>query len=472
MKKFKRILTSVFAVILALTMALFAACTPTDNSAVNKEEVEKLVEKLMTQSVTNAELSATGNVRYSEVRTQYDASGAVKNTNNQNETADLTASGKLNLLGGNGDVSLAADDHSGHGIYEYAFLRDWALNTYESEKEITNFAGKELTNYGNLKDAIGDALADTDLTLGQMFSMALVPALSMDLAVANELDAVTKSGDTLTVDGNLMIYNAVQKVYNFLAKLSDETTLRQLLAMDEIKDLLDDSSIDGATMQSTLYAALAEYGATEIENGKTVNQILAEQGITITDIAVPADANSTAYEYIIKVLGSKPLNDLVKKIAEEEELTDVPNVLDLNINYLKPFIGVSESDQIMMSLNMVFAMFTSGITPTECKLTSFGGAADGNSPVNPADMIPVISVSNLKSNYKISGDKLTEQTVSATIHVETPTLEYNGNGWDYSKITVEIDLNLTLKFTDSNYALTDISGCTISYPQKDEEYTH
>lgn len=380
MKIFKKISVVLFAFIMAMTVAVFAACQPVENQndkdknndKVVNTEVQNLITALSSQSVEYVDFNM-------EVSVESIYKNIYKNYNISNQKATVT--GKFDVLNGNGDVVAVLPEE-----YSYLFLRDWDMYGYDSKSEVVDFSGITLNNAGSIKDYFNQVPELSGIDIGQLVSALYVPVTAAAaVEAAEELNALKIENGKVTVDVNLMLHNALLKVKAFFDKITDNTTIGQFLALDEIKWLIEEATagVSGANLQTMLSAMLLQIEMSPAEEGSTVTvgQKLAEIGINVSlsSLAVPADANSTAYDYIVKFISSDEINTFIDQVlkASGSETTMPANLNDIKLSFISSALGIPSieiyKEAINASLN--FITETGILIPAEGteKITTISG---------------------------------------------------------------------------------------------------
>ncbi len=487
MKAIKKFMAVIVAFVMSLTIAVFAACTPVDKpddkdnnittpgGDEQKTDLEKAIDAILASPANYAALDATVEINSERTYSVYEngEKTPVRTETASNDTTG-TASGKINIL--DGDMDLVAESNTeGDKYYSYAFARDWALSIYSSEEKVTDFNGKTLQTVGNLKELISsnpiitEILGDTDL--GELASAVLLPVTGASvLALGDEFDALTVNGGDYSVDVNLLVYNLLQRVNNFLKSLTNTTTIGELLAKNEVKELINafTAGMDGAAMQTMFAGLLEEFANTPVDANHTIADMFE---MDIKSVAVAADANSTAYDYIIKVVKSNELKALISEyisLVTEMEF-ELPVTVDkLVLNDLLQ--AASNNQATITGIQQGFEQAISDITKTQCpvgaKRHSISNYPEGAIP--PAEPSYESYLSGFKVTYTVTGSKLTKMSVDFT-HTENMVDvnldgDYNDdafvvNEWQVNDQSIETSCKATLTLTDTGYTLTDLSGC-------------
>ncbi len=429
MKTLKKLLVVLFAVIMAMTVAVFTACQPVETENNDKKdqvvntETQKLINALLTQSVEYVDFNM--NVNVESIDSHYNI-----------RSANSTAAGKIDVLKGNGDIV----SDSGDGTYSYLFLRGWDAYNYSSNKEVTDFDGIELKYLGSFNDYLDEIPQLSGIDLGQVISAFYVPATAAAaIEAADQLNALTVEEGKVTVDISLMMRNALLKVKAFLDKINDNTTIGQFLALEEVKGLIEGLTVGmtGAELQAMVAMMLLQIEMTPAEEGSsvTVGQMLAQYGISLSALAVPADANSSAYDYLIKFISSDEINTFIDKMLEMSgsEIKMPANLKDVKLGFILNALKMPSIQSYKDLINNCLTL----ITETGIFLPAEG--TDKN-----------IVISGVKIIYTLNNRVLTGQRAEAKIVVPAKS----------SETTCKITADIT--FPSTAPELVDLSGNIIS----------
>lgn len=485
MKTLKRLLTVVLAFVMSLTVAVFSACNFTSgnngdngdkgNNGENgdnggnggdvtaeyvgsTEEITALVNAMLIQ--VTPQVGINFGMQELEKQEQFNVDGAgnkISDTNQRTETytMDAAMNGKFNLLSGDADLVMT-DKHkvpTTYDNYEYAFLRDWNMFSYSEEherdeddnkigsNEVKDFTGKTLYWGGDMYDQMAEAGADAaikqifgdDFDMGEIASKLVMPEYgAMIAALADSLGAFKIEGNTATADINLAIYNLVGKLKTVLDQLKGSTTIGEFLALNEIK---------------TVIGALTT-GLTGEQAAQYVQSALATLGIV--GLSIPADKDSTVYDYIIKVLSSDELyafvNAMLTGMGSPVTLPSKLNALTLDFvlsiyNAAKGLTG--DAALSIDKIKAAFNKYTSGIkedelvyneesATTDAEIGDFHGyGLDEDVTKNvPVNSYQRFSLKNLKLVYTLDNNKVTGQSVSFAVKEQSKNAGINA-GLDY-----------------------------------------
>ena len=273
-----------------------------------------------------------------------------------------------------------------------------------------------------------------------MISAFYVPATAAAaIEAADQLNALTVEEGKVTVDISLMMRNALLKVKAFLDKINDNTTIGQFLALEEVKSLIEGLTVGmtGAELQAMVAMMLLQIEMTPAEEGSsvTVGQMLAQYGISLSALAVPADANSSAYDYLIKFISSDEINTFIDKMLEMSgsEIKMPANLKDVKLGFVLNALKMPSIQSYKDLINNCLTL----ITETGIFLPAEG--TDKN-----------IVISGVKIIYTLNNRVLTGQRAEAKIVVPAKS----------SETTCKITADIT--FPSTAPELVDLSGNIIS----------
>lgn len=263
----------------------------------------------------------------------------------QNYSHKMTAnqSVKVDLKSGNADIKINETEESTNDGQTHKsaddinfYIRNWNLLSEEYAYDEATGSSKATGNLlygGNLKDMAADLELPegVDLIIGEKnlvdFAVENSPAvlgetLSIVTAIANAADAVTVTDTKATVNINLMAYNMASDIKNLVNGVTVTTTVNDILSSNYLKKYLMvfTEMIPVETVQQGL-ASLKDVNLGELFAGINASQggqipeeviaVLSEVDLSKV-AAIKPDANSTTYDYILKILGSEELCTLLK----------------------------------------------------------------------------------------------------------------------------------------------------------------
>lgn len=298
MKLLRKIGIMAVAVVMLMT-ALFVTACGGDNA-------ENNIENVMKNTLSEKPRSIEGKIVLTE---KYGSSD--KDKSEWREKGAIDAVG--DLLYGDFDIS---QTYSG---YTYLVsLRDWIPYVVES------FDKDETPDFSKMYVRSGYALPGFSLRTIEMAPRANYILMSL----AKSFDAYTQDGDTITIDGNKLAFNIKNKLIAVKDGLKDTTTIKELLDNETVKAIL--SSIVDVFSAEEL-AALLKYGRF-FTLGLNGGQIY--KWLSVIDKVKP-DENSTAYDYIKKLITSDETYAVLSKAVEEQAGVKLPaKIQDLTLGFM------------------------------------------------------------------------------------------------------------------------------------------
>ncbi len=456
-------------------------------------------------------------------------------------TDEIGADAKLNVTNGDGDFSYSANTNMSESVTKngktetdesktqehfYAFLRDWNVFTYSGSGEdsnITDFSGITFNWDGNIEEdfigtfdkLVGDggnaeAIKDavnaliekvTQMYPGLEFNVKdavqnlFVPATSFsNILIADSLGAVTYENGKATVDFNKAVYNVVRCIKSFLDVIDENTTIGDVLSNKTIKSLIEafTSTATPENVYESIKTAIDEISSMKTEDGATVGEILEAMGIDVLSYIVEPEANSTVYGYIVKIVSSNELKELINKFLKALcEGNNSPVTISLNNTLDKTTIEtlLKYSGSSVKDIKTSFGKLTENITQTEFNVSLT--KPDIETQVSRFDKdlghfvmmdyrigIPTTSTYSLKNfkleysldGYTVKGMKVigceyssTSQSVAfnAIFNDELGKVEVqNLTFFEYSSSVV---VNGGFKLASSAYTLEDIGSNEVNY---------
>lgn len=265
----------------------------------------------------------------------------------QNYFHKMTAnqSVKVDLKSGNADIKINETEESTNDGQTHKsaddtnlYIRNWNLLSEEYAYDEATGSSKATGNLlygGNLKDMAADLELPEGVDLSQIIGeknlvdfavenspAALGETLSIVTAIANAADAVTVTDTKATVNINLMAYNMASDIKNLVNGVTVTTTVNDILSSNYLKKYLMvfTEMIPVETVQQGL-ASLKDVNVADIieginasQGGQVPEEVLAVfEKMDLSKVAaITPDANSTTYDYILKILGSEELCTLLK----------------------------------------------------------------------------------------------------------------------------------------------------------------
>lgn len=459
---FRTLLAVMVAVIMSLSLVVFAACDPDGNGPDNSDKpgnqntdndppaeipAEK-VDNILATDYAAIELSGTLGVKALEEGTSY-------------------VSGKINL-DGSADITFRQEEEEEEN-YAYIFMREGAVYGLFCDDEVAadKFAEVPADKFKGLVDLeatiegilgmAGDYVELPEgLELGDLVKGGVDGLNGALLKLANASRAASDKDGVITVDINKAIYNVVADVKGLVSGLKGTTTVGDILGNAALKNYsqLVTELVTPQDLVDAVAAILESFGgeadapaATDEEypeypDESEIAMAYAVMALNIlNDVfkAVEPDENSTTYDYLVKVISSQELVDEINAAfkgmgAPSDVLPKKVSEFTLNDILLMAEVDMSVSD-IVTAATALIESYTSGVTET-----SFG--------VTVEEVTPFV-LSNAKILYTYGDSGLTSQKIEADVVVNI----YAPDGTKEGETSLDIDLTFDYKATA--YAATD-----------------
>lgn len=348
----------------------------------------------------------------------------------------------------------ARDFYYSDAEVEYTFLRNWHNFNYRDYKysndkdnlavleEVTDWSDIVLKYKGLAIEGYEEMVAEY-VDYVQRVNVII-------LNLANAANAVTIDGNKVVVDGNKLAYNMFNDVNSALSKITNNTTIGQLLNDPTVKKYL--SSILNAFTVEEVFDILDDFGMLDNDIAKQL-------------LAVKPDANSTTYDYIVKLIGSDELNDLISDMVKEELGINLPtNIANVKLSFILDLVvkatGLPVGTDLLDLAKTYVKLVADFVTETEIKVT------DGrSSSVYQGDLTQTTTIKNAKMEYVLNSDKtIASQTFTVDI-VESGVSGFGSVGeelFDITSGTANRSIKATMEYKDS-VVFTDINGCAVEY---------
>lgn len=404
------------AVVMSFAVFAFTACDPAEDSSV----VDSVLAALQTGKYAALSSETTGTVKQSGV-----GAGTVK------------TSGKFNIATGNADIvseSVGAGVNAGVDDYSYVYLRDWNAYTYSSDTKPADFSGIEWSAEGNLNDFISQALQGSGIPVdfasvggvSSVFGLIMPLMCHLELSFAKAAGGITEdaSAQTLTVDVNKTLYNFVNDIKGVVNGVTDSTTVGDLLGNATVKKY---------------------FGViTELVPVDTVKSMLSQSGINVSP-----DEGSSTYDYIVKVISSEEVKNLIGSTAD----ITLPDTLD---KFTLAFI-LNGAGMDIAKFKTDFEELTSGITETQFSvdntLITFPGVV-----VTFSNAV-VVTFSNAKEVYSYD-DSYAITSISSQITI----------GANMAEGVFEVTLSGKTDLLASEVTLEEIDFSNVALPSDSAEF--
>ena len=525
MKLWKRLTAGAVALTMSASVWAFAACGDPNQGDPNQggnnnnqnqggnnnnqgEDVSAIVSALKEQQLVSATVKYSMTEHDESEHTYNDADGnKIKDYYSYNRSIKNSMEMKVNIANGNMDGVMYseksrkeqfADGETEDYMYEdyiyknksisYVFLRNWNAFSYDiydsvdednqepQVEEVTDWRDVVLEYGGKVTESM--PMEFPEEAMGMYFSYE--PAVNILLLnLASAADAVKIESGKATIDINKLVDNALSDATSALQSFTDKTTVGELLdnaiiakylsaifnifTVDEVKELLE-LYLEGSEME------------------EMINSILA---------AVEPDANSTTYQYIVKLVKSAELYNLVNGIVGGGALP--AGTLDnITLGFIMQMVlgamgggkvevesaarAVADAGEGVDYLALAKAYvseLSKQITATELKIKSVG-YHDGYN----GDFTSMVTFRNFKMEYTLNADNtIASQKVSfdgtqtgvTSVWAEKTEQDENGEfGFVFvvTNETSEISLEASIEYSSTEATLIDISGCTV----EKEEY--
>ncbi|MDE5789580.1 MAG: hypothetical protein K2H78_04090 [Clostridia bacterium] len=513
MKKFKKAILGVTALVMACSMTALAACSngkdPKDPSDPNnpngpsegtlvspaKTDTVKVLERIQTQSFKAASLSYALDTKSMCTSYDSDAEGKIL------EGATKTIGGEHTIM--SGDVKINVKNYeldsitqfteealdaegkkvadSEREVYGYIFGRGGHLfNAYDQGKQITDFSDVTLQYSGDMGlPAELKAMLDA-LPANGMPAQELTP-LSAILNLAETYGGATFADKKLTINFNKTAYGLYNDVLAVIETLTEDTTVGDVIKSKPVKALIE-SLTYGVSAKDILdqVAAMAggEAGASTLE-GESGASSAAMIG-AILEILPEATAGESVYDYLVKVLESKDVAEAVfKMIAPTLPASAVAPIAQFKVIELLQLIAASmqppqNPDQGTTMSAAVYEESADGgmqqVTMAQIKkqikdyLNQMVSVTEDKVTVTMPES--AYSVSALEIVYTV-GDDYAVSYVAISGSVSEKMSYVRGTGHDgemnYQNNEIENDytLSASIEFATSEHTLTDISENTV-----------
>lgn len=357
-KVFKTLLAAILAVVMSVTLFAFAGCGDEDNKDGNDKNNGGTTQvsnedKLLATEYSALELEATVGI---------------------GDEGEYDVAAKVNL-DGNADISVKAlgkGENAGDDFFMYFFMRGWKVYGTFTEAEETDFSAAELEGFVDINQVLESVLGGTGVELPEN----IASKLELDKAVDEVLDlvnylvlnlgkaanAVTEANNSLTVDLNKLMFNAVTDIKGVVNGLTNDTTVGQILANENLKKYV--KVITELVTPEELVATLVEAidGAAGGEGVPAEATAIIAQVKTLLNTVKP-DANSSTYDYIVKLVGSQELVNLINQAMGAPEGTGLTKKLtEFKVSEL---LALADKEELTLdSLKTMVNQYASIVTAT------------------------------------------------------------------------------------------------------------
>lgn len=411
MKKFfKALLASAVALITAFAVFAFTGCDMSGKNPDNNPDKGQngTTQTTVTDNIVGADYSAL------------DINAALVTSE-----GTMTVGAKVNLSG-KADVefsSVGTGVNAGDNFYGYFFMRDWKVYGVFDDDKITDFANAELAGFVDIKQAIGaikesipsdfvipaEVLDMFDVSkINELVGKTLGEINGALLKLAKAGDALTETDLIVTVDLNKLAYNMLNEVKGVLNSINGNTTVDGLLKNQTVKKYAQ-AFTENIKPEQLVKSVLdnLETVKTNIpaEGQEQVKEIIKK--ISELFVKVAPDKDSTTYDYMLKLINSQELADLINGLMPDGfGLTCKVGELTLNSLYeiISGIVFNDEEDgempatfdEMLMFVKQTVEQYTSKTTRTKLEIALEEGA---------------FSLSNARIVYTLSGKDLVSQQI-------------------------------------------------------------
>ena len=496
------------------------------------EEVKALLDSVVTQKTDYADIDLSSELTQNCRSYHVDEKGEKLDDGYLYLLEDSDAIGadaKLNVKTGDGDISYSENKKKTVSVtkngnteteeikadeYFYAFIRDWNLFTYSGngeESNITDFSdvtfnwdgtvdesyGEWLavSEYGSYIDEMLKSLLGGEFTVGNAVQSLFVPATSYsNIILADSLGAVIFEKGKATVDFNKAAYNLVRCIKSFLDVIDENTTFGDVLSNKTVKSLIEAStaSVTSAEIYESIEDLIAGISSIETEDGTTVGEIFEAMGVDVASYIVAPDADSTVYEYIVKIVGSNELKELINKFLKFIcEANKIPVTISLNNTLDKTAIDtlLGYAGSSVKALKTSFGKLTENISQTEFKVSVTKPYIETKVARFDKDLghfvmmdyhigIPTTSTFSIKNfkleytldGYTVTGMKITgfesssaKQRVSFNAFFNEELGKVEVQNLTFFEDSTSVTVNGGFKLASSAYTLEDVGSNEVNY---------
>lgn len=447
-----------------------------DQGTVADGEVAEIISALKAQELETVKLNYDISMAADVLTKLLDADGSyLSDYCTQKETVEMEMELKMNVPDGDMDMMMFTQQsdkthyiETGEDRYyksadvDYIFLRGWnsfSYYVYDSTDENNGKLdvekvidwSKVTLDYDGSAAEIMPVEAWTDI-------LGYEPRVNiMYLNLAYATDAVTVANGKAVIDFNKLIDVMLEDLSGALSVCTSTTTVGKILENGAVKKYL--SAIVNVFTVEELRTLLQTYLAyTPV--AEIANSIL----------AIEPDENSTTYDYLLKILASEELYNIINQLLDDAGVGVVlpATVNNITLAFLINTIGKvpnnEVADYIVMAQQFV-AEISESVTATEMTMEVMEGMT--------------ITAKNLKMEYTLNDDySISSQSITADI--ERSGILSHGYKSEYDEATdewIEIETNhyvgtesisvaATVEYTSEKATLIDISGCTV------EEYEY
>lgn len=506
MKSLKKLSVIGVAAVMGCSVFAFTACNPDNGNDDNDDNGNNAVvgvageHAALINGALGQEIKAFGADFNVTVNTAYDYYNYVNGKKadkiegrSSTSVFDAVVNLKANLETGDLDVSHVIENtysEQTETSYMYVFLRAGKLFVSDYlENAITDYSKAEFLYAGALKDFMelpegGEDMDEItgvlDEILGNVnveeeIGAAVEGVLGLEsytaMALADSFGALTVESGKATVDLNKAVYNAVKAVKEFLGGISINTTVGEILNNKTLKGVLSPfiNLIAPADLVKAIKDNLVAPDGSDIQT-EQVYEMLKE----IADkILLKPNANETTYDYLVRVISSEELknvvNDLIKEFTGSTQLSIDKTFDKLTVGFMLGMGGITET-QFKEKLNSIKAFVDTllqNVTEQSVTITSSGVAGNDGPSVGEGEVSPAAeeegltfiienTFENVKIVYSLNGNEITGQRVTAKVTNSQGMLF--DEEWLESVAVINVDASVeyeaTVSLADINAAKT------------------
>ena len=465
MKLMKKITAAGIAAVTAVSVFAFTACDNGEGGYGDEKsakEATSVIEKL--DEVKTDGVSVNGTVKASGM--EYGVSALASAASG---AFDVTLKGKVPY---NGTVVEA---------YKYYFMRDWKIYGAESLAPVEDYTKLTLEPVVDLAATISEGAGAQANAMLNMYVPAVVNAVvSAETYTLLSLGKVTNSvaykDNTITLDYNLAIYNMFNDVKSVIDGIEATTTVGDILGNATLKkyaeiftELVDyEDLVSTVTMIKTMLqaqtpqlpapAAAVEGGENEGDVSEPEYPSETETGLAVVGVIVEVldsllktvtpDANSSTYDYLVKLLSSDELKNKINELYAQtnegvllEKSLDKYTVKDIMSLAMETELTDAQVNEALTATKAEVAEVAKGITAEKFNVTQDGST---------------VLMDGLK--YTFSYDKdyvLLSQTIAGSMSVTDPTS---------TPSTTAITVELSIEYGKSALTLVTLSSKLPAFP--------
>lgn len=442
-----------------------------DQGTVADGEVVEIISALKAQELETVKLNFNVSRDADYVRKLLDSDGSyLGDYSTTKEAFDMEMELKMNVPDGDMDMMMFSQEsdkthyiETGENKYyknasiDYNFLRGWNSfsyyvydSTYENNgkldvDKVTDWS-KVALDYDGSAAEIMPVEAWTDI-------LGYEPRVNiMYLNLAYATDAVTVANSKAVIDFNKLIDVMLEDLSGALNGCTSTTTVGKILENGAVKKYL--SAIVNVFTVEELRTVLQTYFA-DTPVAEIANSIL----------AIEPDENSTTYDYLLKILASEELYNIINQLLDDAGVGVVlpATVNNITLAFLINTIGKVPNNEVTDYIAMAqqfIAGLSESITATEMTMEVMEGMT--------------VTAKNLKMEYTLNDDySISSQSFTADIEVSGIlsrgyTSEYDEETEEWIEIetghdvgTETISTAATVEYTSEKATLIDISKCTV-----------